>query len=148
MLAGLSGDAYSWYKILHLISVFSWMAGLFYLPRLYVYHTKAAPGSEMSEMFKVMERRLLRAIMYPAMVSSWLFGGLMYLELADYESPWLWVKLVAAVGLTGMNVFLARWRLDFAADRNTRPEVFYRVINEVPTLFMVIIIIFVVLKPV
>jgi putative membrane protein len=142
-------QAYPWLKALHVISVISWMAGLLYLPRLFVYHTTAEPGSEMSETFKVMERRLSRGIMNPAMVGTLVFG-LAMLGIPGYlasAGPWLWLKLALVAGLLIMHALMLRWRNEFAADCNTRPQKFYRVVNEVPTLLMVVIVILVVVRP-
>ena len=148
MLDWLAG-AYPWIKALHIIGVIAWMAGLLYLPRLYVYHCGAAPGSEASETFKVMERRLLKAIMTPAMLLSYLFGGLLLFVpgVVDWSSGWMHAKLLLIVALTVAHGMMARWRRDFAADRNTRPSRFYRIANEVPTLLMIGIVILVVVKP-
>lgn len=141
------GESYLWIKALHVVSVISWMAGLLYLPRLFVYHSQVASGSEASELFKIMERRLLRAIMYPAMGASWILGILLLLELGDFRSIWVWIKLGAAVGLVMLHLMMAKWRLDFAQDRNRHSEKFYRVINEFPTMLMIIIVVFAVVKP-
>ncbi len=141
--------AYLWIKALHIISVIAWMAGMLYLPRLYVYHADAAPGSEMSETFKIMERRLLRAIINPAMISSFLFGGLLMATpgIVDWGAGWIWVKVAMLVAMTGFHGMLSRWRKDFEADRNARPGKFYRAMNEVPTLVFVVIVLMVVAKP-
>ncbi len=142
-------DLYLWVKALHVISVIAWMAGLFYLPRLYVYHCQADTGSDRSETFKIMERRLLRAIMNPAMVASYLFGVWLLLipGIADWSSGWLHLKLAAVLGLTVVHGLLAKWRKDFAEDRNARSETFYRVINEVPTVLMIAIVVMVIVRP-
>ena len=137
-------------KAMHLIAVISWMAGLLYLPRLYVYHADAEAGSQSSETFKVMERRLLKTITTPAMLASWLLGLVLVFgfDTIDWRSDyWFHVKLVCVLALTGFHGALARWRKDFAADRNARPARFYRIVNEVPTLLMVIIVFMVILKP-
>lgn len=140
--------AYEWVKALHVISIIAWMAGLLYLPRLYVYHAVATPGSEALETFKVMERRLLRAIMNPAMIASWVFGIAMIVMIPDwFKQGWLHAKLLFVVGLTASHMLMARWRKDFEADRNTRPQRFFRIWNEVPTLLMIGIVIFVIVKP-
>jgi putative membrane protein len=138
-----------WMKALHIISVIAWMAGMFYLPRLFVYHSKAETGSEQSETFKVMERKLLRIIMGPAMIASWIFGlGMVFgFGLIDFAWGWVWVKFVAVVAMTGVHVFLAMCVRDFANDANQRPERFYRMINEVPTVLMIIIVIMVIVRP-
>ncbi len=142
-------DAYPWLKALHLISAIAWMAGLLYLPRLYVYHADAEPGSGRSETFKVMERRLLRAIMTPAMGASLLFGGLLLLVpgVADWDAGWIWVKLAAVAGLVLTHERLARWRRGFEADANARPARFYRLVNEIPAVLMAVIVIMAVVKP-
>jgi putative membrane protein len=138
---------YEWIKALHVVAIISWMAGLLYLPRLFVYHVAAAPGSEQSETFKVMERRLYRAIMTPAMIVSWVAG--LYLIWAGgwILSGWMHGKLALVLALTGTHGVMGRWRRDFAGDRNTRPSKFFRIWNEVPTLLMVVIVILVVVKP-
>lgn len=134
-------------KALHVIAVISWMAGLLYLPRLFVYHSSAAPGSETSELFKVMERRLIKAIMRPAAVVTWGAGLVLAISGGLFTDGWFHVKLVLVVALTASHVAMERWRLDFAADRNTRTQRFYRVANEVPTLLMIGIVILAVTKP-
>lgn len=140
-------DSYLWFKALHIISVMAWMAGLFYLPRLYVYHSSAETGSELSETLKVMERRLLRAIMHPAMVSSVIFGGLLLMEINAWDEGWLHVKLTCAVAMIVFHFMLSKYRMAFLEDRNQKSEKFYRMINEVPTLLMIVIVIMVILKP-
>lgn len=135
-------------KALHVISIISWMAGLLYLPRLFVYHTQVEVGSEASEKFKVMERRLLRAIMTPAMIASWLFGLLILATgVIDLTGGWLHAKILLVVLLTIAHMAMASWRRAFAEDRNRRPERFFRFANEVPTLLMVGIVLLVILKP-
>lgn len=142
------GDWYLWVKSLHVISIIAWMAGLLYLPRLFVYHTQVASGSEQSEMFKVMERRLLRAIMNPAMISSYVFGILLALSWPDFATAgWLHGKLALVVLMTISHHQMGKWRKDFAADRNTRTTRFFRIANEVPTLAMIGIVILVIVKP-
>ncbi|MBK3732223.1 protoporphyrinogen oxidase HemJ [Azospirillum brasilense] len=139
---------YLWVKALHVISIIAWMAGLLYLPRLFVYHCETAPGSESSERFKVMERRLLRAIMNPAMGAAYLFGiAMIVMEPAWMKQGWLHAKLLLVLALTGTHMMMARWRKDFEADRNTRPQRFFRMWNEAPTLLMIGIVIFVIVKP-
>ena len=140
-------DWYYWLKAFHVIAVIAWMAGLLYLPRLFVYHCGAAPGSEKSETFKVMERRLLRAIMNPAMIASWI-SGLAVAVAGDFWSEgWFHAKLGLVIVLTVAHMAMVMWRRDFAADRNTRPERFYRFANEAPTLLMIGIVILVIVKP-
>ena len=145
----LSSTAFLWIKALHIISVIAWMAGLLYLPRLFVYHVKAEPGSELSETLKVMERRLLKFIMNPAMAASWLFGGLLLLTYNQdiLISGWLHAKLGLVILLTGVHMVMGRWRREFAEDRNVRSQKFYRIANEVPTVLMIGIVIFVVVQP-
>lgn len=148
MAAWLAG-AYPWIKAVHVIAVIAWMAGMLYLPRLYVYHCGVAPGSEASEMLKVMERRLLRAIINPAMVFALMLGiALMATPgVVDWGSGWVHAKLALAVGMLVLHGMFSRWRRDFEHDRNTRPARFYRVANEVPTLLIVGIVVLVVAKP-
>lgn len=139
---------YLWIKALHVISVIAWMAGMLYLPRLYVYHAGAAPGSEASETFKVMERRLLKAITTPAMISSLIFGiAMLVMEPEWLKQGWLHAKLTCVLGLLAVHGMLARSRREFAEDRNTRSPRYYRVVNEVPTVLMIAIVIFVIVKP-
>jgi putative membrane protein len=134
-------------KALHIISVIAWMAGLLYLPRLFVYHADAEKGSRQSETFKVMERRLLRGIMNPAMILVWVFGVAAAWKGEWWSAHWLHAKLALVVVLTGVHQLYARWRKDFEADRNVRPARFYRWWNEVPTVLMIAIVFLAVLKP-
>lgn len=140
---------YLWVKALHVISMIAWMAGLLYLPRLFVYHCEVAPGSEASEKYKVMERRLLRAIMNPAMIATYVFGITMIAidPSLFQQGGWLHAKLLFVLALTVVHMMMARWRKDFEADRNRRPQRFFRIWNEVPTLLMIGIVIFVIVKP-
>jgi protoporphyrinogen IX oxidase len=138
---------YEWIKALHVIAVISWMAGMLYLPRLFVYHCEAEIGSRQSETFKVMERRLLKAIINPAMMVTWLAG--LYLAWSGhwYVFGWFHGKFLLVLILSGVHGFFSRCVKDFAADRNMRSQRFYRIINEVPTVLMVAIVILVVVKP-
>jgi putative membrane protein len=138
---------YEWIKALHIIAVISWMAGMLYLPRLYVYHCEAEIGSKQSETFKVMERRLLKAIINPAMIVTWLAG--IYLAWAGhwYLSGWLQLKFLLVLVLSAVHGFFVRWVRAFAADQNTYGRKFYRIINELPTVLMIAIVILVVVKP-
>jgi putative membrane protein len=139
---------YPWFKAFHVISVISWMAGLLYLPRLFVYHADADTGSELAETLKIMERRLLRIIMNPAMIATWLFGlCLVYANPGLLHQGWLHAKLVLVLALTGFHHVLARWRKVFLKDANTRKARFYRKINEIPTALMIIIVILVIVQP-
>ena len=142
-------ELFPWIKAFHIVSVVAWMAGLLYLPRLFVYHAGAAPGSEASETFKVMERRLLRGIMNPAISATILFGGLLAAtpRAVDWSAGWIYAKLVLVAGLAVIHYLLARWRRDFAADRNRHPARFYRMVNELPTLLLIGIVILVVVQP-
>lgn len=142
----MGGDLYIWVKALHIIAVLSWMAGLLYLPRLFVYHCGTEPGSELSETLKVMERRLMRAIMNPAMFVSVVLGLWMLIDLG-ITGIWMHVKLTCAAGMIVMHMMMARWRKDFEQDKNTRSHRFYRIANEVPTVLMVIIVIMAVVEP-
>ena len=140
--------AYSAIKALHVIAVISWMAGMLYLPRLFVYHATAQTGSEMSETFKVMEEKLMRVIMLPAAIVTWLCGlGMIAMNPGLLHDGWLWVKIVFVVGLTGMHHAMAGWRRAFAEDRNTKPQRYFRIANEVPTLAMIVIVIMVIIRP-
>jgi len=136
-----------WLKSLHVIAVIAWFAGLFYLPRLFVYHAGAAPGSELSETLKVMERRLLRLIMNPAMIVVWVTGPWLAWWQGVYTDGWFLAKFALVVLLTGFHHALALWRKAFAEDRNPRSERFYRVANEVPTVLLIGIVILVIVKP-
>jgi putative membrane protein len=138
---------YPWIKALHLIAAMAWMAGMLYLPRLFVYHCEAAPGSQQSETFKVMERRLLRAIMNPAMVATWALGLWLAWSSEAWSAGWFRAKLVLVVILSAIHGLLARWRKDFAADRNRHSAKFYRVVNELPTVLMIGIVILAIVKP-
>ena len=142
-------DFYHWIKALHIISVIAWAAGILYLPRLFVYHADKSPGSEASEMLKVMERRLLHSIVNPAMVATLIFGSLLLAtpDLIDWSTKWIYAKLVLVVTMLGLQGVFSRWRLDFEADRNTRSARFYRIANEVPTLLLIAVVILVVVRP-
>mgnify|MGYP000959224184 CR=1 FL=1 len=142
------GTYYLWIKALHIIAVISWMAGMLYLPRLYVYHVNAKKGSDLSETLKIMERKLLRFIINPAMIASFLFGGLMLWANPDlFHQPWMHTKLLAIVLMTAVHGLYSKWRKNFAADKNTKSEKFYRWWNEAPTVLMIIIVIMAVAKP-
>lgn len=139
---------YEWIKALHVISVFAWMAGMLYLPRLFVYHATAQTGSELSETLKIMERRLLRFIINPAMIASYVFGIWMLVDNpALLHEPFMHVKLGMVLLMTLTHAFLARRRRHFAMDKNTYSAKFYRLLNEVPTVLMIVIIIMVIVRP-
>lgn len=140
---------YPWIKAFHIASVIAWMAGLLYLPRLFAYHVGVASGGEASETFKVMERRLLRGIMNPAMGAVYLFGILLAVVQwhALWQEAWFSAKLAFVIALTVLHHLLAAWRKDFAADRNRRTARFYKIVNEVPAVLMLGIVIFVVVRP-
>ena len=138
---------YLWIKSLHVIAIIAWMAGLLYLPRLFVYHCAAGPGSTMSETFKIMERRLLRAIMTPAMVVAWITGLTLAIQAGFFSSGWLHLKLTLVLILSASHGYMSRCVKTFAADANEKSHKFYRVLNEVPTLLMLVIVIAVIVKP-
>ncbi len=141
---------YLWIKAFHVIAVTAWMAGMFYLPRLYVYHAESAPGSAQSETFKVMERRLLRLIINPSMIATWALG--LYLVFGTdgvglSGNGWLHAKIALVVAMTVFHIMLSKWRKEFERDENHRPAKFYRIANEVPPVLMVIVVILVIVKP-
>lgn len=138
---------YDWIKAFHVMAVIAWMAGMLYLPRLFVYHCEAEIGSEQSETFKVMERKLLKAIINPAMIAAWLLGIALVWTGGWASAHWLQAKVVLVLVLSGIHGLLARWVRDFAADRNQRSQKFYRIINEIPAVLMIGIVILVVVKP-
>ena len=138
-----------WVKALHILSVIAWMAGMLYLPRLFVYHADAEKGSVQSETFKVMERRLYRGITTPAMIATWVFGLWLAFGfgIVDFSQGWMWLKAVMVIRLSGNHRFYGRVLRDFANDRNTPPAKFFRGINEVPFVIAIVIVIAVVVKP-
>ena len=138
---------YLWLKTLHLIALIAWMVGLLYLPRLFVYHADVPVGSPQSETFKIMERRLLKAILTPAMIATWIFGLWLAWEGGWFRSGWLHAKIALVLGLSGLHGYLAATVRRFAEDRNTRGSRFYRILNEVPTVALILIVLLVVLKP-
>ena len=143
-------NTYLWIKSFHIISVIAWMAGMLYLPRLYVYHTSLSKGSEASELFKLMERRLLRYIINPAMIATWVFGGwLVYLYgfHAIMQEGWFHAKLTLVIGMQVVHILLARTWRQFANDTNQKSAFYFRVLNEVPTLLLIGIVILVIVKP-
>ena len=141
---------YLWLKAFHVIFVITWMAGLFYLPRLFVYHCRVKAGSEQDKMFQVMERKLLRVIMNPAMILVWILGIVLIFTIGTgvfFGEAWGWVKLTAVSLLTWFHHALVRYMKDFAAGKNTRKEAYYRRINEIPAVLLVIIVIMVIVRP-
>ena len=138
---------YLWLKALHIVAAISWMAGMLYLPRLFVYHAAAEAGSAQSETFKVMERRLLKAIMLPAMIVTWIAGIILMIQGQWFTAGWFHGKLVLVLAMTAMHGLLSRWARDFAADRNRHSQKFYRIANEIPTVLVIAIVVLVVVKP-
>ncbi|WP_298963136.1 protoporphyrinogen oxidase HemJ [uncultured Methylobacterium sp.] len=138
---------YLWIKAGHILALIAWMAAMLYLPRLFVYHAAAPLGSAQSETFKVMERRLAKGIMLPGMIATWVFGITLAVQSGAFSQGWLHAKLLLVLAMSGLHGWFSRMVKDFAADRNTRTPNFYRVVNEVPTLLMIVIVILVVVKP-
>ena len=139
---------YEWVKALHVISVISWMAGMLYLPRLFVYHTKAEIGSVQSETFKIMERRLLNGIITPAMIATWVFGlGMIAMGGVYWGAGWPWAKAVMVLAMSGVHGILVGHQKRFARDENVKEQKYFRIINEVPTVLMIGIVIMVIVKP-
>ena len=138
---------YLWLKALHIIAVISWMAGMLYLPRLFVYHAAAEPGSEQSETFKVMERRLLKFIMLPAMIVTWLVGIVLVLQGQFFGAAWFQIKFALVLAMTILHGMFTQWVREFAFDRNRRKQKFYRIVNEIPTILMILIVVLVAVKP-
>lgn len=138
---------YEWIKAFHIVAVIAWMAGMLYLPRLFVYHCKAPSGSTQAETFKIMERRLLKAIMLPAMIATWALGLVLAVQGGWLSFGWLHAKLLLVVVMSGMHGWLSRLARDFATNRNTHSQKFFRILNEVPTILMIAIVILVVVKP-
>lgn len=139
---------YLWLKALHVIAVISWMAGMLYLPRLYVYHADTEIGSAQSETFKIMERRLLRYITNPAMIAAWLAGGAMlYASPSLLSDGWMHAKLTAVILLSAAHGVLSKRRREFERDENTKNAKYYRILNEVPTVLMIIAVVMVIVRP-
>ncbi len=136
-----------WLKVLHIVSVISWMAGMLYLPRLMVYHADKDPGGDASETFKIMERRLLKGIMTPAMIASWIFGILLAWQSHLWLDGWFVVKLLLVILLSAQHGFCAVWVKEFATDKRKRKAKFFRLVNEVPTVIMILVIILVEVQP-
>jgi putative membrane protein len=140
---------YPWVKALHIISIIAWMAALLYLPRLFVYHCQVKPGTQASELLKVMEYKLYKYIMTPAMIASFLFGIILASTpgAVNFHAGWFYVKLVAVLLMAGIHGAMSRWRKDFLADSNRHSHKFFRVANEIPTILMLIIVVMVVVQP-
>ena len=137
-----------WYKAIHVIAVISWMAAMFYMPRLFVYHTKAEVGSEMDKTFQLMEHKLLKIIMTPSMISTYFFGILIaYIYGFVALGVWFHIKMTAVLGLTIFHGLLAKWRKDFINGNNNHSEKFYRLMNEIPPILMIVAVIMVIVKP-
>ncbi|WP_417677937.1 protoporphyrinogen oxidase HemJ [Roseibium sp.] len=143
----MATDLYAWIKALHAISIIAWMAGMLYLPRLFVYHVDAEPGSKQSETFKIMERRLLKAIINPSMIAAWVFGLWLAYDSGFYTQGWFHAKFALVLLMSGVHGYLSRCVKAFARDENTRSAKFYRMLNEVPTVLMIGIVILVIVKP-
>jgi putative membrane protein len=147
-LAYAAGSAaYDWVKALHVVAIISWMAGMLYLPRLFIYHCDAEKGSRQSETFKTMEQRLLRLIINPAMIVAWVAGLWLAWQAGWYKAGWFHAKLLAVLGLSGLHGYLSAATRAFAEDRNTKPARHWRIVNEVPTVLMIIIVVLVIVKP-
>lgn len=141
-------DYFLWYKAIHIISVISWMGAMFYLPRLFVYHSKVPIGSPMDETFKIMEKKLLKVIMTPAMISTYIFGFLIaFIYGFEALGVWFHIKMLAVIILTIFHGLSAKWVKDFSNGKNKHSEKFYRLVNEIPVIFMIIAVIMVVVKP-
>ncbi|MGE0701280.1 MAG: protoporphyrinogen oxidase HemJ [Hyphomicrobiaceae bacterium] len=147
-VAAVAGSAaYDWMKALHVIAIISWMAGMLYLPRLFIYHCEAEPGSRQSETFKIMEQRLLKVIINPAMVVSWVLGLWLMWQSGFWKAPWMHGKLAAVILLSATHGYLSAAVRAFAEDRNTRQARHWRLVNEVPTVLMIVIVVLVIVKP-
>ena len=138
---------YPWLKAFHIIAVISWMAGMLYLPRLFVYHCETTPGTAEYERFKLMELKLMRIIINPSMIAVWVLGLLLAFAIGAWSQPWFHAKLLFVVVLSGFHGAFSKWRRDFAEGQNTRTQRFYRIVNEVPAVLMILIVILVVVKP-
>ena len=148
-MAEILGTLYPWIKALHIMAVISWMAGMFYLPRLFVYHAERAEvGSELDQTFQVMEQKLLKLIMNPAMIVAWICGLILIgMGAMDLGSAWSWIKIAAVIGMTVSHMWLVGRRKEFANGTNTRSGRTYRLVNELPTILMLVIVVMVVVRP-
>ena len=149
MLQSTLVAVYPWTKAFHVVSMVAWMSAMFYLPRLFVYHTETQPGSAESERFKIMERRLQKQILLPAMTATWLFGILLVLTpgIIDWSAGWWHVKLLAVPLMSGMHGAMSRWRREFLEDRNRHSSRYYRIANEIPTVLLLVIVVMVIVRP-
>jgi len=138
---------YLWLKAFHIVAVIAWMAGMLYLPRLFVYHAASKPGSEQSETFKIMERRLLKFIMTPAMIVTWILGIILVIQTGALTATWFHIKFTLVLAMTILHGIFASWAHEFAFDRNRRSAKFYRIVNEIPTVLLVLIVVLAVVKP-
>jgi putative membrane protein len=138
---------YLYVKAFHIIAVIAWMAGMLYLPRLFVYHASAKTNSEQSETFKVMERRLLRFIMTPAMIATWILGIILVIQTGAFTATWFHIKFALVLAMTILHGLFASWAHDFAFNRNKHLPKFYRIINEIPTVLLILIVLLAVVKP-
>ena len=140
-------EYYTTIKALHVISMIAWMAGMLYLPRLFVYHCDIETGSETSETFKVMERRLLKAIINPAMIATWIFGLMLFVMAELWTEPWMHAKLVSVLAMSGVHGVLVKHQRLFAQDANQKSATYFRVLNEAPTVLMIVIVVLVIVQP-
>jgi len=138
---------YQWLLAFHIVAVIAWMAGMLYLPRLFVYHCEADPGSRQSETFKIMERRLLKVIINPAMILTWLLGLWLAWTSGLYAAHWFQAKLVLVLAMSGVHGVLSKYVREFAADRRRRSQKYFRILNEIPTALLILIVILAVVKP-
>lgn len=146
-MAGWLGEWYLWVKALHIVAVIAWMAGMLYLPRLYVYHVGAPAGSDQAKTFEIMEQRLLRAIMNPSMIGVWVLGVMLFLNMEGWRLGWMHGKLLLVIALTGFHHLLGVWRKQLAAGTCTKSARFFRIVNELPALAMIVVVILVVVQP-
>ena len=140
-------EYYTLIKALHVISMIAWMAGMLYLPRLFVYHCDVETGSETSEMFKVMERRLLKAIINPAMIATWIFGSILFVMAELWTEPWMHAKFALVLAMSGVHGVLVKYQRLFEQDSNRKSALYFRIVNEIPTVLLILIVLLVIIKP-
>ncbi len=138
---------YLWLKAIHIMAVIAWMAGMLYLPRLFVYHCETEVGTAEYERFKLMERKLMRVIINPSMIAVWVLGLLLAFAIGAWSQPWFHAKLLLVTGMSGLHGMFSKWRRDFEQGKNTKTQRFFRIVNEVPAVLMILIVILVVVKP-